>query len=145
MKHISSFKTALLRFIRPIPAQVYSVNDPVGLKFLTRLRLNLSHLREHKFKHKFQDTLSPLCSCSLESESVRHYLLHCLFYSVQRKTLLDSLLAIDESISNLSEENLVRLLLYGDSNLYSTATNSQIIKCTLCFIKTSERFDVALL
>ena len=144
MEKISSFKKALLGFIRTKPADVYNVNDPIGLKLLTRLRLNLSHLNEHKFKHNFQDTLNPLCSCSLEPESVTHYLLHCLFYSEQRKTLLDNLHNIDESISNLSEANLVKLLLYGNSKLYSTALNSQIIIYTINFIKSSERFDIAL-
>ena len=32
----------------------------VLLQLLTRLRLGLSHLREHKFKHNFQDTLNPI-------------------------------------------------------------------------------------
>ena len=117
---IFSFKKALLRFIRTIPAAVYNINDAVGLKLLTRLRVNLSHLNEHKFRHNFQDTINPLCSCSLEPESTTHYLLHCLFYNVQRKTLFDSLHDIDESIFNLSEANLVALLLYGNSNLYHT-------------------------
>ena len=141
---ISSFKKALLGFIRPIPAATYNINDSVGLKLLTRLRVNLSHLNEHKFRHNFQDTLNPLCSCSLEPESIKHYLLHCHFYNVHRKTLLDSLYDIDESISNLSEANLIMLLLYGNSNLYSTSLNTKIINCTICYIKTSERFDIAL-
>ena len=73
-----------------------------------------------------------------------HYLLHCLFYNGQRKTLLDSLYDIDESISNLSETNLTTLLLYGNSNLYSTVLNTKMINCTTCYIKVSERFDIAL-
>ena len=139
---ISSFKKALLAVIRPIPAAVYNINDPVGLKLLTRLRVNLSHLNEHKFRHNFQDTLNPLCSCSLEPESITHYLFHCLFYNDQRKTLLDSLCEIDESISNLSEAN--KIILYGNSNIYSTDLNTKIMICTICYIKTSERFDIVL-
>ena len=51
-----------------------------GLKLLTRMRVNLSHLIEHKFKHGFQDTLNPLCSCiNLETESVEYFLLRCPF------------------------------------------------------------------
>ena len=46
---------------------VYKIHDPIGLKLLTRLRANLGHLREHKFRHNFLDTLNPLCSCSLEN------------------------------------------------------------------------------
>ena len=92
----------------------------------------------------FQDSLNPLCSCSLEPESITHYLLHCLFYNGQPKTLRDSLCDINESISNLSEANLTTLLLYVNSNLYSTVLNTKIINCTICYIKTSERFDIAL-
>ena len=36
------------------------------IKYLTRLRLGLSHLNGHKFRHNFQDCLNPLCPCSLE-------------------------------------------------------------------------------
>ena len=32
---------------------VYNIFNPVGLKYLTRLSLELSHLNEHKFKHNF--------------------------------------------------------------------------------------------
>ena len=42
-----------------------------------RLRLGLSHLREHKFKHNFQDSINPLCNCGHDIESTTHYLLHC--------------------------------------------------------------------
>ena len=44
-----------------------NVSDSPGIKLLTRLRLGLSHLRQHKFNHNFQDTINPLCPCSLES------------------------------------------------------------------------------
>ena len=87
----------------------------------------------------FQDSLNPLCSCSLEPESITHYLFHCLFYNGQLKTLLDSLCDIDESISNLSETNLITLLLYGNSNLYSTVLNTKIINCTTPFFFISMR------
>ena len=46
---ISVFKSRLLSFIRPLKSNVYNIFDPVGLKFLTRLRLGFSHLNEHKF------------------------------------------------------------------------------------------------
>ena len=58
---IEIFKRALLSFIRPKPANVYRIHHPRGLKLLTRLRLDLSHLREHKFRHNFNDTIDPFC------------------------------------------------------------------------------------
>ena len=77
----SLFKTNILRLIRPSPNSVYNCHNPKGLKFITRLRLGLSHLREHKFKHSFQDTISPLCSCGLDIGSTEIYTVQT--YAVQ--------------------------------------------------------------
>ena len=41
------FKNSLLKFIRPSPNSLFNVSDSPGIKILTRLRLGLSHLREH--------------------------------------------------------------------------------------------------
>ena len=65
---ISIFKSRLLSFIRPVHTNIYNIFDPKGLAFLTRLRLDLGHLNEHRFRRNFQDCLNPLCSCSLEIE-----------------------------------------------------------------------------
>ena len=56
------FKNSLLKFIRP-SNNLFNVSDSLGIKLLTRLRLGLSHLREHNFNHNFQDTIN-LCSRS---------------------------------------------------------------------------------
>ena len=42
------FKNSLLKFIRLSPNILFNVTDSPGIKLLTRLRLGLSHLREHK-------------------------------------------------------------------------------------------------
>ena len=42
---------------------VFNCRNPKGVKLLTRLRLGFSHLRDHKFKHSFQDSLNTICSC----------------------------------------------------------------------------------
>ena len=49
---IAVFKSKLLK--------LFNVNDPEGVKYLTRLHLCFSHLNEHKFRHGFLDTLNPL-------------------------------------------------------------------------------------
>ena len=56
------FKNSLFKFIRPFPNSLFNAFDSLEIKLLTRLRLGLSHLREHKLKHNFQDTINPLCS-----------------------------------------------------------------------------------
>ena len=58
------FRKSTLNFIRPSASKFYNINDAIGIKLITRLRLGFSHLREHKFKHNFRDTLNSLCSCS---------------------------------------------------------------------------------
>ena len=141
---ISLFKKGLLAFIRPKQRPVYNVIDSSGLKLLTRLRVNFSHLREHKFRHNFFDTLNPLCSCSLETESTKHYLLRCPTYSCIRKTLIDNISELTGSISNLSDDKLVELLLYGNET-YSIDIDTSLLENTISFLKSSERFDIPLL
>ena len=51
---IDVFKKELFKFIRPEPNSTYNVNDAKQLKLLTRLRLGLSHLGDHKFRYNFQ-------------------------------------------------------------------------------------------
>ena len=46
---ISVFKKRLLAFVRPVENSVFNIYEPNGLKLLTRLRLGLSHLSEHRF------------------------------------------------------------------------------------------------
>ena len=141
---VTMFKKGLLAFIRPKQFSIYNLIDPPGLKLLTRLRVNLSHLREHKFRHNFLDTLNPLCSCSLEIESTSHYLLRCPFYTNIRTALLDNISDIIGDISNFSDDRLTNLLLYGD-NVYSVEVNASVLKNSNIFLKSSQRFDVPLL
>ena len=50
------------------------------------MRLDLSHLAEHKFRHNFQDSFNRLFSCGQEIETTSHFLLHCLNYRRARQT-----------------------------------------------------------
>ena len=102
--------------------------DPPGLKVLTRFRVNFSHLREHKFRHNFRDTLVPFCNCGLlESETTNHFLLRCTSFSDLRKILLDGIIDLIGSISNLHDTKLVNILLFGDDT-FSMDTNLSILK-----------------
>ena len=48
------------------------------LKLITRLRLGVSHLQDHEFRHSFQDCLNLICSCGIKVETTVDYLPHCL-------------------------------------------------------------------
>ena len=71
-------------FIRPKANSAFNCNSSKGLKLVTRLRQGLSHLREHKFKHSFQDSINRPCTCSLDVESTIHYFLHCPLFAIKR-------------------------------------------------------------
>ena len=70
---------------------IYNIFNPVGLKYLTHLRLELSHLNENKFNHNFQACINPLCSCSLGPESKSHFFLCCHHYTILRANLMNGL------------------------------------------------------
>ena len=63
------FMKIMLSLIRPKCNDTCGIHNPTGLKLLTRLRLGLSHLNDHKFNHNFRDCINPLCSCSLSVEN----------------------------------------------------------------------------
>ena len=93
-KSISIFKRYVLNFIRHKPNNVYYCYNFKGIRLITRLRQRLSHLREHKFKHSFQDCLNLICFCGNDIETSTHYLLHCLTYTNERMALLDKVRSI---------------------------------------------------
>ena len=82
---VSAFKNQIVKFIRPSPNSTLYVHNPHGIKLLTRLRVGLSHLHEHKFRHTFQDSLDPFCDCGQDIETTIHFFLHCSNYSNQKK------------------------------------------------------------
>ena len=63
---LNIFKSKIIKFLRPSANSIFGCHNPIGVKLLTRLRLGLSHLRERKFKHSFQNTPNLLCSCGKE-------------------------------------------------------------------------------
>ena len=69
----SILKKRILSFIRPLANKISNSSNPQVLKLLTRLRLGLSHLLYHKFKHNFLDTIIPLCSCGSDVETTLHF------------------------------------------------------------------------
>ena len=84
------FKKKLLEFIDPSGNSVLRCHNLKRIKLLTRLRLGLSHNREHKFKHGFfLDSLNPICSCGQNIETSTHFLVHCSNYSNERLTFFE--------------------------------------------------------
>ena len=85
-------RNSILKFITQSANSFFNSYNPKGIKFITRLWLGLSHLREHKFKHSFQDSLNTFCNCGLDIESTAYYLLHCSTCFIERRTLLSTII-----------------------------------------------------
>ena len=116
-KSTSIFKSNILKLIQRKPNNVYYCHNPKGTRIWTRFRIGLIHLREHKFKHRFQDCLNPLCFCGNEIETSTHYLLHCPTYANERMTLLNKIESVNCSILEFSDAVVTKILLFGDSTL----------------------------
>ena len=57
---LNVFKSKILKFIQPKANSFFNCLNPKGVKLITRLQLGRSHLRDHKLKHSFQDSLNPI-------------------------------------------------------------------------------------
>ena len=141
---LSIFKCNIVQFVRPLRNNVYGCHNPKGIKLLTRLRLSLSHLREHKFKHSFQDTLNPICLCGDDVESTSHFLLYCPSFNNERCILLNTLNQIDSNLLNKTDTLLVESLLYGNKSM-NRSNNTRILNATITFILSTNRFEEAFL
>ena len=80
---------------------------------MTRLRVNFSHLKEHKFKHNFQDMLNSLCPCSLEAWHTYPFYIGCQIFSNQLNILFVDLNEISSDILKISENVIVRVSIFG--------------------------------
>ena len=132
------FKSNILKFIRPSSNSFFDCHNPIGIKYITRIRLGLSHLREHKFKHSFQDTLNPICNCGNDVESAIHFFLHCPLYSNERRTLLNSLVNIDHTLLDNTDFSLTQILLFGNTT-FNAIENTKIINLTMDCVLSTKR------
>ena len=122
-----------------------------------RLRLGLSHLRQHKFKHSFKDTLNPFCSCGLDVDTSTHFFLYCPLFTNQRRTILSTVNNIDSSYDKYTDDSndkysnvkytndsiLTHILLFGKVSLDISA-NTLILTATMKYIISMNRFQKSL-
>ena len=134
------FKKQLLGLIRPPSKSVYGIHDPKRLSILTQLRVGFSKLNYHKFKHKFRDTLNPLCLVNDGVEDTEHFLLLFRAYDIHRRDLFDSVNTIlrPHGLPNPPCNELLQILLYGHEKL-PFESNTNILDATSKYIHASER------
>ena len=128
--------------IRPPAKSVFGIHDPIGLSYLTQLRVGLSKLCFHKFKHNFKDSINPMCPTNDGIETTEHFLLLCPSFEVERRNLLVRVFQLLRPYGyiDLSNQVLAQLLLYGDRYLPNDL-NRNILELTLQYIHATGRFD----
>lgn len=140
MPSFGLFKNHIYKLIRPEERSIYGIFDVIGIRYLFQLRLGLSPLRAHKWKHHFCDITSNICICNDGPEDTNHYLFHCNLYSMQRLSLLENVEEILRTYNRNHVYNQERLYLYGDKELRED-DNKRILMHTISFLKDSKRFD----
>ena len=116
---VAVFKNKLLSVIRPPAQSVFGIHDPLGLSYLTQLKVGLSKLNFHKFSHNFRDTIGPMCPTNDGIEDTEHFLLLCPSYDIQRRDILagvSELLRPDVRMNSIPNNVLVQILLYCDKD-----------------------------
>ena len=89
-------------------------------------------MREHTFKHSFQDTINPLCSCGLDLESTELFILHCPQFVNERRTLLSTIGNINYKLLGNTDSNLTQTLLFGNKS-FDITDNTKILTATIKF------------
>ena len=131
---IETFFKRILSLIRASPNSTFKRDNPREIKLLSRLKLGLSHLREHKFKHSFQDSLNTFCSCGKgEVKTSSHYLFQCSNYLEERLALLNTIKNIEMSTLQQSDSKFTGVLLFGDTS-FDKNKNTFIIDATIDYI-----------
>ena len=106
-----------MKVIRPCPNSTFDLHSCNGIKLLKRLRVELSHLRKHKFRKNFQDSLDPFCNCGRHIETTVFFFLHCSNYSYQRETLFDKISNIKRSLLNQNDLAIVETSCFRSNSL----------------------------
>ena len=138
------FKKNFLKFIRPSLNNVFNCHNWEGIKYLTKLRLGLNHLREHKFRHSFQDNLNEFCLCGLDIETNMHFFLYYLLFAKQRCTLLGTVNDIDSSLTNTNDSMLSHILLFGKATLDISANTSYLMQLLIISYRRTDLKKVSL-
>ena len=82
------FKNKILQFIKATLNSFFNCHNLRGIKLVTRLRTGLSHMLEQKFKHSFQNSLSPVWRRNTGIEFCPHFFLYYLLFQNERRILL---------------------------------------------------------
>ena len=122
----------------------FDCHKPIAIKYITRIRLGLSHLQEHIFKNSFQDTINPICNCGNDTESAIYFFLHCSLYSKECWMPLSSLVNMDDKLLDNTNFWLTQNLMFANT-VFNKKDNIKIIHLTIDFALSTMRWNGPLL
>ena len=97
-------------------------------------------MREHIFKHSFQDTLNPLCDCDMGVKSLIHFLLQCALFLNKRGTLMSNLNKTDPKRSKFNLSNPTNTFFFRKSS-FSNKINILMLNAITDYILSTRRLD----
>ena len=127
----------MLSLFRPNIKSMFNIYDPIGLRYIFQLRLRLSPLRSHKWRHNFIDNKSNICICTQGIENIDHFLFSCPLFITQRTSLITTVNEIVQK-NNLNVINRPYFYLYGHQSL-NDSENKKIILSTIKCIKDTRK------
>ena len=104
---VNKFKEIIFSFIRTKELNFCNIWHQRCL--LTRLRLNFSHLIEHKFRPGFRDAVNSMCKYGLETETTFLSLLRCRLHSTIKIEFLDDIYTVASSLTNYPDEKVLNV------------------------------------
>ena len=128
-----------------ISKRTLNCDNFIKIKLITwlSLRLGLSHLQDHKFKHNFLDCLNTICCSVNEIEATAYYVLRCPISSKERSIFLKNIQSIDENILSESDSRIPQTLLFGIFS-FNVTTNASFLNRYHNWLYSTKRFDVPL-
>ena len=127
---------------RPNPFCMYGSKR--GNILHTRLRLNASSLKAHRFS--FGHIESPQCLCGYKNEDTTHFLLHCPQYNTAREELYNSLtILLTHNFKDLSLKEQTNIMLNGPRGKPNQNTASKVAIAIQTYINKTNRFGSMLM
>ena len=80
--------------------------------------------------------------CGKDIESTNHFLLQCSLFLNEKRVLMNKIRDIDSSLIDQNESSLCYTLLFSEQN--NGSENTHILKATIEYILSTERFNVPL-
>ena len=119
----------------PGPCSTFNVSNYLGLTYLSKLRVGLSHFHKQKFRHNFRDSLNPICHRRNTTEFTKRYLFHCS----DTWSLLQNIGTINSNLLYMNEDVLTHLLLFDDNTL-TDSTDTFLLNWAIEYITSPKRF-----